>query len=183
MSKHLHVKDLPEDVRRILDGVPSKSRHALDCIRRVHALDLTDATAHELRHLQRSATVDEPLSVAGRLLQACEREAMDAAQYLQLGCGWTGGEVLAVMQTLMGTVLPHGTDARVGLALEMQDGARLGSVDLDGWGVTGERWRELVRGVREDAELARALLAVGRLFWSAPGGSALERALRRGLRE
>lgn len=178
MTAHLNVKDLPEDVQAILDAAPKKRDYVIDAIRRVHTLDLTDETAYQLRAL-RGSSVEEPLATAARLLQTCEQEAMGAAQYLQLGAGWRGGEVLAVMQTLMGTLMTHGFGLGPALAMEMSDAARLGSVDLEGWGVTPERWAELVAHVQADSEIARALLDVGRLFWATPGGSALERALRR----
>lgn len=178
MSDHLHLRNLPEDVKSILEGVPSKTAYTLDAIRRAHELDITEQTAGHLRSIARS-TVEQPLATADNLLTTCERDAQSAAAYLQLGCRWTGGEILAVMQTLMGTLLPHGFGVGPALSMEMQDAASLGGVDLDGWGVTPERWAELVGQVRADSEIARALLDVGRLFWATPAGSALERALRR----
>lgn len=167
----------------ILDALDGNraSAYVREAIKRVHALDLTDDAAYELGRIAGNRdTVDLPLATAASALETLIGEGMQSAQYLT-SCGWSGGECLAVMQAMMGTWISRGPDLGMAIALEMSDAARLGTVDLDAWGVATERWAALVSQVREHSEIARAIVDASRLFWGAEGGSSLERAWRRGL--
>lgn len=139
--------------------------------------ELADALAHWAALRDRRRDVDDPASAAEALLDRATGDAAQARAYLT-GTGWSGAEVLAAQQAMMGTLYLHGVPLAVSIAADMHDGGALGAVDLAGWGVSAERWAALVEQVRRDPEVARSLTDVGRLFWAA-SGSALERALRR----
>lgn len=153
-----------------------------DALRWAARLDLTEGRVQALVDLSERLSalgVDDPLAYAASIAEDAYRDALDAVQALT-AARWTGGEILAAMQAMMGTLWLRGMSVGGQLAAEMSDGARLGGVDLAAWGVTPERWRDLVVGVAAYPEDARALVDVARVFWTAQG-SALERVLRRDL--
>lgn len=171
-----------DDTAAILDAAPNKSRLAGDAIRWAAKLDLTESSVAELAELRTRLTalgVDEPLAAGADLAEAAVEAGTNAHQYLS-AVGWSGGELLAAMNAMMGTLWQYGMPLGQQVALEMADGVALGNVDLAGWGVSPERWYELGARVASDTEQARALLDLARVFWRTQG-SKIEQAMRRGL--
>lgn len=169
-----------DDVVAILDSASNRSAAVADAVRWAHQLDLTEDRARQLAGLLdrlRTLGVDDPIEAAAAISEHAVRDAIEAAQSLLAG-GWQGAEVLAVMQSMLGTLWTRGMSLGVQLAAEMSDGAALGGVDLAGWGVSPERWTELVDRVARSSEDARSLADVARVFWSTQG-SQIERMLRR----
>lgn len=172
---------IDDETAELLAAAANKSGLVRDAVRWVTQLDLTDDRVAALRDLTgrlAALGVDDPIDAAATIAEHAVRDAIEAAQSLLAG-GWQGGEILAVMQAMMGTLWTRGMSLGSQLAAEMSDGAALGAVDLDGWGVHPERWADLVQRVAASAEDARALIDVARVFW-ATQGSQLERMLRRG---
>lgn len=74
--------------------------------------------------------------------------------------GWEVNEVMCLIDITNGTAFTPDTPPIKGLPLDMQDA---GSEYLDKWGVEGEHWLELAKGI--DPYIAEALMAVREEFW------------------
>lgn len=176
-TSNLQIRMTPELYETVLAA--GGAEWARDTLTAVLAADIGPDRLADMVELTRrlgSLGVEDPMGFAATVAEDATSASMEAAQALT-AAGWSGGEILAVMQCMMGTHWMYGYPLGGALRAEMYDAARLDAVDLAQWGVSADRWAERSARVGASPEEARALLDVARVFW-APG-SKLERILRR----
>lgn len=115
------------------------------------------------------------------LVNAAERRWRANLEHLR-SVGFANNELLAVCDVLNGYAQlaevagSAALDSGRGIALELHDAQRLNGIAAK-WGVTSERWAEIVTLVAGDAFVGRALYDLAAEFWR--HSSRLERALER----